>query len=321
MKYFITTFIFFTILFSTLSAGEWHIGPSSDCDDCHLQHSSEQGQQLPGGPYTYLLLKNSINELCLSCHDGSNPTAPDVLTPVDMYNTTESKESGAGWFAPAGENNIHGHSLGLSLLTPLQNSAKITELNCASCHAVHGNGNYRNLLYDPAGRGDSIALIDGMDIFTEHPPDKPPTSSGAVIAYNRGNIGYKAKYSRWCAACHDLLNSNNPSTPPAHFNGHPVDVALNEFFSDLHADPGHWTGGLGDGFINTPGATDGILRVPFESALATDFASSKLPQNSDRVFCGSCHKAHGGENQKSVLWPFREGGNNFVAGCQQCHNK
>ncbi len=313
--------LFLTFLALSSFAGDWHVGSTSDCDDCHLQHASSGGQQLPGGPFTFLLLKNSVNELCLSCHDGSNPTAPDVLTPVDMYSLTESREGAAGWFTPIGEENIHGHTLGLDMPTPLQVSAKIVGLNCASCHAVHGNGNYRNLLYDPAGAGDSINLINGVDLFMEHQPDNPPSAPGAVTAYNRGNIGYKSGFSQWCASCHDVLNANSPSAPPAHFNGHPNDVALDEYYGDLHADPAHWVSGLGEGFINTPGATEGIPRVPFESPLAVDFISSKLPQSSNRIFCGSCHKSHGGGNEKSLLWPYKEGGDNFVAGCQQCHNK
>ncbi|HPC11639.1 MAG TPA: cytochrome c3 family protein, partial [candidate division Zixibacteria bacterium] len=84
------------------AAGQWHTGESLMCQDCHLQHSSEQGEPVAGGPYSVLLLKSSINELCLSCHDGSNPTAPDVQSPVQMYQGTPSGESAGGWFGLLG---------------------------------------------------------------------------------------------------------------------------------------------------------------------------------------------------------------------------
>ncbi|MEK7775434.1 MAG: cytochrome c3 family protein, partial [Candidatus Zixiibacteriota bacterium] len=63
-------------------AGNWHVGQSLVCQECHIEHSSESGQPTPGGPFTSLLVKSSINDLCLSCHDGTDPTAPDILLPI-----------------------------------------------------------------------------------------------------------------------------------------------------------------------------------------------------------------------------------------------
>ena len=299
-------------------AGVWHVESNLQCQHCHVQHATKDGQTLPGGPFSTLLLKNTVNELCLSCHDGTDPTAPDVQDPVQMYDGTLSGESSGGHLSLIGVDNTSGHNLGLGAIIPLQVEAQFVELSCNSCHAHHGNGNYRNLLYDPAGVGDSLLLATGVDLFAQFAPDVPPTTSGSIAAYSRDNIGYKQAYSAWCASCHNQLQTNSIASPPAHFNSHPIDVTINEFPIDSHTDPLHWVGGTGEGFADDPA---GIDRVPFEVLTAVDFTSSRVPSESNRVFCGSCHKAHGGQHMKSVLWSYREGDLDFIAGCQQCHNK
>ncbi len=315
-----TLLIFFalTAVGPQIHAGEWHVEPHLYCQNCHVQHATEDGQTLPGGPFSTLLLKNTVNELCLSCHDGSDPTAPDVQQPVQMYSGTTTGESGGGYFGLIAIDNMAGHNLGLGGIVPLQVEAQFLELSCASCHAVHGNGNYRNLLYDPAGADDSLSLADGADVFTQFAPDKPPTISGSVAAYSRDNVGYRQAYSAWCASCHNQLQTNSTASLPAHFSSHPIDVALNEFPMEPHTDPAHWIGGTGEGFPDDP---NGTIRVPFDVPTAVDYFTAQEPAESNRVFCGSCHKSHGGQYTKSLLWSYIEGDLDFIAGCQQCHNK
>ncbi len=302
-----------------VAAGDWHIAGSLKCGECHLQHASSQLEPVIGA-FSFMLKKNSVNELCLSCHDGTDPTAPDVLPPVLMYSASLTQQGSAGHFGLAGIENPHGHTLGLVSVTPLQSLSQSIELNCASCHAVHGNGNFRNLLHDPAGIGANIQVTDGADIFTLNKPSLPPTTSGSSAAYTRDNVAYATgQMDQWCASCHDVLTNNVTGPIPAHFNGHPSSVALNEYSFDAHADPDHWVAGLGEGFIE--GIGDGIFRVPYLAPLATTFETARLPQASNRVGCVSCHKAHGSDHQRGMLWPYFEGGAGYVAGCQQCHNK
>ena len=308
--------LLFFLPVSEAVAGNWHTAGSLRCADCHQQHESGQ----PGeGPFSYLLVKNSVNELCLSCHDGSVSNAPDVQYPVTMYSSTLSGESCAGSFGMAGQDNPNGHNLGILTSTPLRTSGLPQELTCASCHAVHGNGNYRNLLTDPAGVGDSLRVEIGIDIMVGRMPDDPPTTGGAAAAYEKDNAGYVSGLTQWCSSCHDQLKTNGSAAAPAHFNGHPNDVALNQFGYQPHSDAKHWVQGQGDGFPSS--APAGIARVPVLSPTATSFVASRTPQETDQVSCMSCHKAHGSSNKKGMLWPYLEGGPTFNAGCQQCHNK
>ena len=298
-------------------AGNWHVGQSLVCQECHIEHSSESGQPTPGGPFTSLLVKSSINDLCLSCHDGTDQTAPDILLPIDMYQTTTSRESGAGFMQSPGFDHTGGHSIGLAVNIPFNSQGKTTTLSCASCHAYHGNDNYRNLAYDPDGAGDSLIVREGVDVFTQVLPANPPNRAGSTAAYSRDNSAYKSNYSRWCASCHSQLVSTPGAVLPAHFNAHPNDIALNEYAPTVHTDASHWTTGTGDGFATS----GGIPRVPFVNAAAFDFTSATTASASSKVFCLSCHKAHGASSQRALLWPYVEGGTNYLAGCQQCHNK
>jgi len=305
-----------------LRAGNWHTGGSLQCGQCHAEHATVGGQEIPGGPYSTLLVKAGVNDLCLSCHDGSDPTAPDVMAPVSMYAQSPLTESAAGHFASTGVVNPAGHSLGVAVAVPLNSTGKTATLTCASCHDYHGNANYRNLRHDPAGKGDSISLQASVDIFWQFTPLDPPTGAGSAAAYNQGNIRYKSGWSRWCGSCHDLIASNSPASPPAHFNAHPTDASLSGSGSTPHINTVHWVAGTGEGFLgSSPVTGEGIPRVPFLQASATDFVSAGQVLSSNQVFCGSCHKSHGSNYTKELRWPYIEGGANYLSGCQQCHYK
>jgi hypothetical protein len=300
-----------------LIAGEWHVAGSLRCGDCHLQHSSEKGEPHPEGTQAYLLRKASVNEVCLSCHDGTDPTAPDVQAPAPMYASTVSQESAAGVLLGAPEDNPRGHTLGLPVITALQSTASPMILSCASCHAVHGNDNYRNLQHDPAALGADIRVALDTHVFVNLHPDKPPTPGGSINAYSRDNVAYARGMSDWCTSCHDLLATNSPAAAPAHFNNHPSNLAISVTGFDDHADAAHWIAGSGEGFTGI----GGMLRVPFQVPTASSFTSAREVASSNQVTCLSCHKSHGSANQKALHWPYLEGGDNFLSGCQQCHNQ
>ncbi|MFQ6032717.1 MAG: hypothetical protein ACE5K2_07330, partial [Candidatus Zixiibacteriota bacterium] len=69
---FIHAFVAIIILIrvANLSGGEWHIGSSLVCSECHTIHYGEGQGGEPGGPFPYLLSYSTINGLCFSCHDG-----------------------------------------------------------------------------------------------------------------------------------------------------------------------------------------------------------------------------------------------------------
>ena len=100
---FVLAIVFLFISRALVLAGEYHAQADAVCSDCHTTHYSERGtlprQAEPGGPFPELLMVGSIDRLCLSCHDGTDPYAPDVMAPVVMYNGSGSECSGGGFFS------------------------------------------------------------------------------------------------------------------------------------------------------------------------------------------------------------------------------
>ena len=78
------------LIAAPVRAGGWHSGSSLVCTDCHSQHGGPT-------PAPKLLTRATTIELCLSCHDGMNPSAPDVIAPVGYVS-----ESAAGAFPNSG---------------------------------------------------------------------------------------------------------------------------------------------------------------------------------------------------------------------------
>ncbi len=187
-------FITLTLLHArAASAGDWHYGSSMVCSDCHTQHNSSGGQPMRTDndptPAPMLLLRGTTIELCLSCHDGSNPNAPDVLSPVTQ--TT----AGGTFPASGGTTTDHAHHLGAPApeLPPGGSTAMI--LSCTTCHDPHGNENYRNLRPDPTRTGlIPVSIIANQTVHADG------TNPNQV--YAPSNIRYKTGVSKWCGQCH-----------------------------------------------------------------------------------------------------------------------
>lgn len=297
---------------------------SQPCGDCHTLHYSERGVQPTkteaGGPFAQLLIRATTTKLCLFCHDGSDPKAPDVLASVTMYDGSGDEHSGAGFFGNSGGvANDNGHDLGLNQSSiPFSTMTNVT-LSCASCHDPHGTRNYRNVLTAPAG-GAGVAVEPAKDVFRDVPPGDPPSAAASISAYKESNEGYKANTSKWCTECHDKLKPHvgGLSRVESH---HLVNVPING--AGYATDPAHWLGGAGSGFGTITG--DGVEGVPglrFQVSLASDYASARVVAGDNQVMCASCHLAHGGKYRKGLTWPYRDSGSpvDKNSGCQQCHN-
>ena len=320
------TVIWILILFTVVSAGEYHGQADVICSDCHTTHYSQRGTlpegAEPGGPFSDLLLVSSVDQLCLSCHDGTDPAAPDVLAPVVMYNVSNPAISAGGYFdGPDGTISEYGHNLGLDSQIPFSVPNRNTVLSCISCHDPHGTANYRNLVLNPDSIGIDKQVLLGSDIFEENHPSIPPNRGASINSYRQSNIGYRAGMSKWCADCHNDLDPEHPGNPPAHFMRHPSDVAMNG--TGYHISPAHWVGGTGDGFgLASDDAEEGIPRLRFQEPEAVNFDASKTPAETNQVFCGTCHYAHGGPYKGGLTWPYETDGSvDLYSGCQQCHYK
>ena len=292
-------------------------------------HYSESGGIPPngdvGGPFKHLLIKEHSSELCLTCHDG-RANIPDVFG-NDFNGLTERA---AGFFAAVNQVNANGHNLGedklgsSNLCTACHfvgefNTAKI---GCVNCHEPHGrdtnspNYRYRNLR--------KASIVGNQPIIKAF---VNPIAAGLNI-YEQKNIGYVApttQTSDWrevtniCLDCHHTFSGYGYTRLPATAGGtcilHPCTESERGVWEPInqHAGatvPTHWVNGTGIGFA--------LNRLPFIVSGATNYTEATTAAQNNEVFCLTCHKAHGTDNESSLRWNYRAGSNH---GCQQCHIK
>jgi hypothetical protein len=189
------------------SAGNWHYGSSAVCSDCHTQHNSAEGQPMRTDNVAeaapLLLRRGTPMELCLSCHDGGNPAAPDIIAP-----TAGVTETPGGAFPGSNANaepNAHDLNGDAPVVPPGGTVAMV--LICTTCHDPHGNDNYRNLRTDPT-RTNALPLA----VMVTERVSANGTNPAAV--YVPANVIYRSGISSWCASCHGNAGSGHPVDRP-----------------------------------------------------------------------------------------------------------
>jgi predicted CXXCH cytochrome family protein len=264
-------------------AGEWHTGAALACSDCHTMHNSRNGQPMrydaSESPANLLLRAESATALCLACHGGGSPasSAPSVASPSSW------DPPGGGFPVDLSDPSHLAHALGPAPALPPDGTAEVV-VTCVTCHAPHGNGNYRNLIASPSGRNRATAAPVVAQLTTAN-------GSNAASVYVRSNVKYVSGWSAWCMDCHDALPAVHASM------GHPWDVAV--------SGPDTWPAWSREPMEN---------RVPVENARGLAVAQ---PNDGDRVFCLSCHKAHGSPNPSAMI---HADGTTQTSTCQQCHD-
>lgn len=275
-------------------AGEWHVGESLICSDCHTMHNVRQGQpmrfDLASEPAPRLLRHATTLSLCLYCHDGSNPNAPDVLAPVSYVS-----DPAGGWFANAGGTATNkAHHLGMPAAESAPGGNDSFTLTCISCHDPHGNANYRNLWPIPpgsTGNATGVNVVVGQSVTAN--------GSNPAQVYASSNVRYKSGMSQWCNACHADFHgktSVEEGTRSPWFR-HPQDQAIS---TGANVDYAAWLAPVTN-------------RVPVLSP-----SDDQVPSGDDQVFCLSCHKAHGSDNRRATIFA---DGVTLQSSCQQCHNQ
>ena len=194
-----TTLLIFSA--AALSAGDWHKEPNNVCTDCHTQHNSESGQPMRTDnnptPAAHLLLRATAQDLCLSCHDGSKPGAPNVVS--GGSGTTDW----AGGTFPLTDQATSTTSHHLSSATPeVPPGGTIAMIvTCTTCHDPHGNNDYRNLRPDPTRTN-----LAPVTVTSSQPLAADGSNAPQVYIYN--NIFYKQGISAWCGQCHGQPDAN-----------------------------------------------------------------------------------------------------------------
>jgi hypothetical protein len=256
----------------------------------------------------------------------------------------------------------HGHSVGAtSVVPPGADSDTTMNFSCTNCHDPHGvdsTGNginvYRNLKQSPVGGGggtnsDSTGTVTLListpwgaastgDDFTgnnagttnHYWPIFDGTSSNV---YSSGTDGSAtAGISGWCAQCHDNWHEDAIATETSgsDWRRHPVHNAIvdGDSISGVGVVVVNWTHYTERADSNAPYTNTAGTKLP-----AAQTASDTVyyaDDTHDKVFCLSCHYAHGGPNYDALRWSYTssvddtgQGGNTIASnvGCQQCHNR
>ncbi len=331
-------------------AGDYHRGATLICSDCHVMHFSQThgynanggGLFTPLGPgtdgYAYLL-RNEVNELCLTCHDGQ-AFAPDVL---EANTGTGVRQAGAlnrGGVTPY--YNATGHTLDTMDTAPGGTwTPGIHGLTCVDCHAPHARGGptvnnaYRNLSPTAGGLAtfDPPSYAIGTNDTTK---DVYETAAGASDV---ANVNFnepdqtKSAYGNWCNSCHSSFhggpgsaNTGGIGTPAEEFDRHPtagVDIGA---LGGGHSSRSVFAIGARSG--TGPGPKINWVKVMTATGNWTPDMPSEVTDHTPS--CMSCHKAHGNRNAFGLVQmnPLsgavtEEGtaGGTYKNLCAQCHTQ
>lgn len=303
-------------------ADNYHTSGNLYCSDCHIMHATQRGIGFGGGllsppGYPTLLRAATVNELCLSCHDGGTGaprSAPDV-TGTASYETSALKRCAGAFQAATGVTTVNGHDLGVANETaPGGTWNSGAGMSCVDCHDAHGNDNYRDLVLRPGTAATDLLIADVVQTVLT------PTSTH----YATSNIRYTGQgLSAWCQGCHTVYHgapgdSSLGGAPGGDTPGsdsqwlrHPTGgVTMAQGVSNGHVDPFYWF-------------TSALSRIPVISPSRTIPGVAATSDN--QPFCGSCHKAHGSTHRAALIWDdpttaALEDGSSAQQTCQACHN-
>jgi hypothetical protein len=325
----------------SVQAGDFHVGASLVCSDCHIAHYSQShtytgsGTVFPplgtGGPFPDLL-RNEEVKMCLACHDGQS-WAPDVFG----GSATNTRRQAGGLNALAGTipneasyDEIDGHTLHSTAMPPGGTSTAYVPgaegLVCTNCHAQHGSASqYRNLLNRGIFTGDTLSYAVTTNDLTK---DVFERSAGSYVETDVDfNEPYttRSRYGEWCQECHVDFHGAGGAT---NMGGQSGGVTA----SNTNPWKRHPTSDVN---IGTPGATfiSSLARFNGNTNRVKVMDSQGLwnataADNTVTPSCMSCHKGHGNKNPFGLIFMLGTGtvteegdGGVYKDLCRQCHSQ
>lgn len=342
-----------SLVAATSFAGDYHFGVTLICTDCHVMHYSQShGYNAngsgnfttpgAGGPYGFLL-RNDINDLCASCHDGQT-WAPDVIEATSGPVTVRQ----AGALNVLGGDGLYppttGHTLGATVTAPGSNPpwSNAAGLECTDCHAAHGrsaglptsitNGGYRNLFRETTGfvsisysRGD-VEVTNDLTRWVFETSSSGNTNNHYgrdAITFNEP-VSTGSAYADFCKTCHTDFHGALGGTE---IGGVPVTGGYEEFHR--HPAAGANIGALGGGHSSLAQFTGRGNNVQVMSSAGHKPGTYVATDTDLSQSCFSCHKGHGNQNAFGLIYMLGTGtvteqGDNGVDArnlCRQCHRQ
>ena len=323
-------------LISGAFAGDYHDGATLACAECHVMHYSQtHGYNSNGtgitpdigtaGPYDFLL-RNEINDLCLSCHDNQT-FAPDVLASNGGNVPTNGRQAGAlNRDNTAPYFDADGHTLGSAAVAPGGTFTNAEGLNCADCHRPHGSSTanyYRNL------RGGNVLYAVGTNDLTKDVFELSASMGGdhygiQNVAFNEP-ISTASAYAAFCQTCHTNFHGSSSDANMRNTAG----PAGEEWYRHPTADAN--IGALGGGHSSLTTFSGKAYRVQVMSPTGAwgTWGSAWTGAPTDLTpSCMTCHKGHGNTQAFGLIWAtgaanYGENGDgdSYKTLCGQCHRQ
>lgn len=309
------------------TAGDYHTLTTLICSDCHIMHYSQShgynddgsGITTPmggAGPYEYLL-RNEINELCLTCHD-NQAFAPDVFEGHSGGYVRQAgalnDESSTGAYHPA-----NGHTLGSTDVAMGGTWSNAAGLECVNCHAPHGGATYYKNLSPRAGPGSATVptYAVGTNDLTKD------VFEVAARDYSVENIWFnepsstESAMAKWCKVCHVDFHG---------LKGGPEvgGTATGEWHRHPSSDANIGALGGGHSSLSTYNGRTNKVKVMSPTGVWGPTVPGDVTP-----FCLSCHKAHGNQNAFGLIFMSGTGtvteqgddGTQAKDMCKQCHRQ
>jgi hypothetical protein len=273
--------------------------------------------------------------ICMSCHDGRG-TVPDVIRDApEMLAagliTAEDGRSGGALHMQgdgsagesAGYKEFFGHTIGSTEPPPGSRGRwpQGARLVCKACHAIHSNGNFRNL-----GRDPYLSDLEYLSTFAEL------YGEGALPTYAVVPEDFALEDAKT-----DVLILEAPGTAHGTYRTSRISYvvrsdrhAMNSFCGTCHsAFHGERDTNPGDGYVRHP--TSGVaigdaMRERLEGS-AQRLRVSHRADGTTEVACLTCHRAHGTMNSFGLVhWDLTSSANGENGAgdapeslCRSCH--
>lgn len=332
--------------------GEYHVGATLLCYDCHTMHFSMQhgfdggtvsstaapdGDWLGSSGPNPTLLKAPTSQVCLACHDGQT-FAPDVRgantgshvrqagalpTGATPYEDWKGHLLGSTTHPPGNPSNCsYCHGSGHPITVP-------PPLRCNHCHDHHGNEYYRNLgrAYAPGSGGfPGVTYAKGTNDLSRHVFVRSFTVGEVATNYAVASVDLnepdstRSGMGEWCGQCHGRFHgkqgdSNMGGTGGRAWLRHPT--------ADVNI------GAQGGDRSSLAVFRTNLYRVKVMSPTGDWGAGGAAWPGAPSTLtptCTTCHKAHGNRNPFGLIYltgtqPITEEGDgtNVRDLCGQCH--
>lgn len=263
---------------------------TNKCGLCHLTHTAVGAR---------LLSKTSIQELCNTCHgiDGTG-SRYNVQQGTVRYSSSGSPAYGKDLAGPFTQTSSQWGNTAITSSHNIEGPLKLApggtqtmSLTCIDCHNAHAsNENYRLL--------NTATIPEKVDKAFSMIPLTPLTADG----FREQGVYYDNGMNRFCKSCHDNFQQGSGS-------GHTTTDAVYRHATEVE-------------LIWTP--PSGQVNLSTTLPIYKDTADG----NKDKIFCLTCHYAHGTTAQGNNISTFSPAPGSTVLKrldnmgvCENCHKK